>query len=159
MKFEKKTISKYVAIGIICFLLGAAYVYAQSSNQIFTISQGLYPGAPTWTIYTDGANTYAKDSYGLLVYAAADAATVINDALETLAGGGKVYFEEGSYSLTATLILDSQNEIELCGTLNSILYQADGSDLAALINVSDSHNFYIHDLYIDCNRAGNSAGD
>jgi len=54
---------------------------AQSSpSSNFTISSGVYPGAPTYTIWTNGTYCYAKDAYGSIDYQGVNAGTVIQNA-------------------------------------------------------------------------------
>lgn len=79
-----KIIFAIVVIAILSFSLGAAIVKATGSTPNFTISSGVYPGAPTYTVYTDGTgNYYAKNAYGQIDYTSTNAGTVISDAMAT----------------------------------------------------------------------------
>lgn len=103
MKIEKKNLAKYVSLGLICFLLGAVYVYAQGSSQVFTISQGAYPGANAYTIWTDGTNYYSKNALGVLLYLSTDASSVFQSTTNLIASdneGGSIFIQNGDYTMT-----------------------------------------------------------
>lgn len=80
-----KAVNKKALIGILSvFLAGlmVGMVYAQAVSQTHIISGGLYPGAPSWTIWGNGAGTYyAKNGYGASLASNGDFETLFESCL------------------------------------------------------------------------------
>jgi len=72
---------------IIGVLLGAYIGYALTPTTTFTISPGVYPGAPDYTIWKEGSNYFAKNKYGEIEFSGTDASTVIQSAIDALTSG------------------------------------------------------------------------
>jgi hypothetical protein len=95
-----------LAIGsiiIICLsiFVPLGYVLAQGGSTPITISSGVYPGAPTYTIYADGSTYYSKSSSGV-VSSSVNAATIFNTAIS---GGGNILVKDGTYYITSAKFL------------------------------------------------------
>jgi hypothetical protein len=116
-----KIIFAVVAIAILSFSLGAAIVKATGSAPNFTISSGVYPGAPTYTVFPDGlGNYYAKDAYGMIDYSGTNAATIIQDALNGLTVG-RTYIQTvectGYFPISTILNIPSYAQLLLNGEI------------------------------------------
>jgi len=103
------------------------YVFAVSPSSTFTISSGIYPGAPTYTIWREGSNYFAKDANGVLAYSGTVAYTLIQDVFDQ--NPQSIFFKEGTYDLngqtvtaTAPIIIwgEGKNSILQGGTLKMV---------------------------------------
>ena len=97
MKTPKKNViivSAFLISILIAYLFG---VYATSPSTTPTFSTGPYPGAPTYTIYTDGSWYYAKNAYGAINYSGTDASQVVQNVFDN--HPAKVLFKTGTYNL------------------------------------------------------------
>jgi len=105
--FDQKINLKTVIILILISILmasGTTYILAQTPTSTFTISPGIYPGAPSYTIWKEGNYYYAKDSIGAIKYSGSDASTVIQSALNNLGvDGGAIFLKNGEYLWTTTV--------------------------------------------------------
>ena len=86
MKFEKQVSLKWaIALVLIACLVSSSivyYVFAVSPSSTFTISGGIYPGAPSYTIWREGSNYFAKDANGEIDYSGTNASQVIQSTLD-----------------------------------------------------------------------------
>jgi hypothetical protein len=100
MKFEKQVSLKWaIALVLIACLVSSSivyYVFAVSPSSAFTISGGIYPGAPSYTVWYEGGYYFAKDANGEIDYSGTNASQIINYAITaTYAnGGGTVFLKE-----------------------------------------------------------------
>jgi len=108
---SKKTIAiSFLAIGILIGSIGT-YVYAQGQLTTLTISPGVYPGAPSYTIWREGNYYYAKDAYGNIDYFGTNASQIVNNAyLQIQSVGGTIYFKSGYYEFDAPIRVNSNSE-------------------------------------------------
>ena len=100
---------KVVALLVVSVFLASffTYVFASSPSATFTISSGVYPGAPSYTVFSDGTNYYAKNSWGVIAYTGT-APDVINAAQASLTNGGTIYLLGGEYPLGEdTIVIDN----------------------------------------------------
>ena len=124
MKFEKQVSLKWaIALVLIACLVSSSivyYVFAVSPSSAFTISSGVYPGAPSYTVWEEGGYYFAKDANGEIDYSGTDASTVIQAALDGLTSGRtwkeKVVLK-GDFSLSTTLTIRSYTLLEVYGKL------------------------------------------
>lgn len=95
-----KTASKFVTIGLLIgLLIGAFIAYGQSPSSTFTISSGVYPGAPSYTIWVEGSEYFVKDANGLIAYSGANFTTLSASCVMALPlDGGKIVFRVGAYA-------------------------------------------------------------
>lgn len=111
-----------------------------------TLSSGVQPGAPSFTIYVDGANYVAKAANGTVCWTSTDATTVINASVYALpvVNGfyqGKIVLTQGFFLSNKSLVLPVQSAIEICGAgpeittfkVNNTGYAAYNSKNAAII--------------------------
>jgi len=47
---------------------GITYIWAATSTITPTISGGIFPGAPNFTVWNEGSNYFAKNDSGVIVY-------------------------------------------------------------------------------------------
>lgn len=123
MKFEKKVSWKVaIALVLVAILVSSTIVYtfAVSPGSTFTISLGIYPGAPSYTVWREGSNCFAKDVNGFIAYSGTNAGQIINWALGNLTSGRtwkeKVLLK-GNFPLTIPLSLASYTILDIQGKL------------------------------------------
>jgi len=133
-------------------------VYSQTSGT-FYISEGSYPGAPTYTIWVHSGTYYAKTAFGYVSYSGTNASDIINDAL---AGGGHIYIREGTYLCDSPLWIWNNTKItgdgrstilRLANNADTYLLRAHGADTNTA-----TQNVHIEGLTIDGNGANQGAG-
>jgi len=114
-KINLKTALIFVGISI---LLTSVFFYAFAStpSSTFYISSGVYPGAPSYTIWKEGSNYFAKNANGQIDYSGTDASTVIQAAINALPNvGGTILFRVGTYSLDTKITFPVNIPIALIG--------------------------------------------
>lgn len=101
-----KAASGLVLLSIIVTASVAWYVWAATPSNPIWISPGAYPGAPSYTVWRDGDNYFAKDENGYLAFSGTNASGIIQNAIDAAAtqGGGDVYLLGGEKPSTAFLI-------------------------------------------------------
>ena len=107
---QRKLLLAFLSIALIASIASSSvvYVYAQGvALSTTTISGGPYPGAPSYTIFTEGGTYYAKDANGAIAFSSTNASYVINTAL---AAGVGVHLLAGTYTLTAPIIYNSNTK-------------------------------------------------
>lgn len=106
---NRKSILKYsVAFLSIGMLLGVIISQAVNPSSTFFISPGVYPGAPSYTVWAEGSTYYAKNAYGMID--ASDAS--FNDLINSLSTafydaneGGTIQLEKGEYFIDGRIYL------------------------------------------------------
>jgi len=93
LDLSKKKLSILLSVVVLStILLTSITVIALVPSETFVISSGVYPGSPSYTIWTDGeGNYYAKNSYGVLTYTGTSASIVLQNCLNDLNYGGTVF--------------------------------------------------------------------
>lgn len=124
MKFEKQVSLKLaMAIVLIAILVSSSlvYVFAVSPSSTFTISSGVYPGAPSYTIWREGSNYFAKDANGLLACSGTNPTSIWNSII---ASNIHIYFASGLYTIPSTLQISNMENITVNGGGASTILQA-----------------------------------
>lgn len=88
---------------MIGILLGSglgAYVIASTSTIAPTLSAGVFPGAPSLTVWAEGTDYFAKNASGVTVYSGTNASQIILDTLNQASDGDVLLFKNGRYSIT-----------------------------------------------------------
>lgn len=145
-----KTASKFVTIGLLIgLLIGAFIAYGQSPSSTFTISSGVYPGAPSYTIWTEGGEYFAKDANGRLAYSGTNASQIINYAYANLpSNGGSLFLLSGTFVLGTTIYPSSNSETY--GVFGATILTPPAVAIAtSLISIENVQNVSIHDLVVD----------
>ena len=105
MKVDGSKVRIALIAVIIGVLLGAYIGYALTPTTTFTISPGVYPGAPDYTIWREGSNYFAKNKYGEIEFSGTNASQVIQSAINALTNGGKIFIHQGVYEINTPIIL------------------------------------------------------
>jgi len=121
---------------------------------------------PSYVISKIGDKYYAKNGEtGEIEFSGTDASSVIQSAIDALpADGGKIFIKAGTYELKNGLVIN-KDKVELEGEgKSSTLRVADGANLTVPIirvgnGITAREHISIHDLQIDGNRAGQTAGE
>ena len=95
------------AVGL---LLGAVIVYAVTPSSTFYISSGVYPGAPSYTIWREDSNYFAKDDNGMLKFSGTNETAVVESSVNALTDGGKILLKDIQFP--ANVVLPSDVIIE-----------------------------------------------
>lgn len=141
--------------------VGYATVIVYDPN-VFTLSSGVYPGAPDYTIFVEGITYHCKNEYGVLTSSSTNASYLIQSAIDALPSGvgGEVKLEAGTYYIDTTIDI-SQGEVRLYGESKSdtILMLEAGAD-TDIISVTDSiWDSRVEDLMLHGNKDNNAAGN
>lgn len=92
----------------------------------FYISSGIYPGAPDYTIWTEGGIYYAKNATGYISWASTNASYVFQTVEDARGQSGSFCIKAGSYYLNNQVIIDGQGTIYGEGEANTKIYGAAG---------------------------------
>lgn len=134
-------------------------------STYLTISSGMYPGAPTWTIYIDGSDglLYAKTQYGEKLasgVAPTNGSWLLNQVFGTLPGGGSVYLK--AQITAATTITIPYSNITFYGDLgySRITLAAGVNDNILEIGTLGSLTTYctVHGITFDGSYSTNTVG-
>lgn len=106
LNLKKIVVAQILIIGLLIASLG--YVVAQSATT-FTISQGVYPGAPSYTIWREGSTYYAKNAYGVLLSpsGSTNASQIINNARLELKSVGGTILLMGVITITSPILVST----------------------------------------------------
>jgi parallel beta-helix repeat protein len=118
------TISTLVLIGFIaCGWL--SYSFGQSGPTTpFVMSGGVYPGAPSFTVWGEAGTYYAKNQYGAISFASTNATVTIQNAINTLSGYGIINFKAGTYPIDGLRVIGLIGVID--NTLQHIYLKGEG---------------------------------
>ena len=129
------------------------YVWAATPTATFWISPGTYPGAPSYTIWMEGGNHFAKNQYGEL--SSGNNATTVLRACMT--SGASLLLKEGIYIVT---YLTLQTDMTLKGEgVDLVTIKQDDGINGDVIGGNGKSHIVISDLTIDGNKANNPTGD
>jgi len=149
----KKTVV-IILISVLITTIGSYYAFATTSTSTFTISPGIYPGAPSYTIWKEGNYYFAKNSNGKIEFSGTDASQVIQSAINVLTSG-KIFIKRGVYDITSGLLITDKNIIlqgEGWGKYpfkeeGTVLYKKFNGDLITINYTSDyDGTFVIRDM-------------
>lgn len=115
MKIDGSKVRIALAAAIIGVLLGAYIGFAASPSTTFTISPGIYPGAPTYTVWREGSYYFAKNSNGEIEFSGTNASQIIQNCIDNMDAGGTLLLRQGTYDITHTII--ATNSILLKGEI------------------------------------------
>jgi hypothetical protein len=74
-------------------------VWDPTALSTMTLAGGIYPGAPSYTIWTEGGNYYAKNASGFISFESTDCNAVF-EAVTHVGGGGDIDVSSGTYHFT-----------------------------------------------------------
>jgi len=119
------------------------YVWAATPTTTFWVSPGIYPGAPTYTIWKEGSNYFAKDANGQIDYSGTNASDVIQDSIDATSRGNIYLYGP----ITLTTQVKPKDDVGLIGdTYGTVITLA--TDICG-INITNVQNVLIRDLLID----------
>lgn len=105
---------------LITVLLTTVSVLALVPSETFVVSSGAYPGAPTYTFWTDGGGNYfSKNQYGTIAYSGTDADLVMNQTITAVSSGATILFGVGAYTFDNPIIINDKS-ITLMGTMGDV---------------------------------------
>jgi hypothetical protein len=134
LNLKKVVVVQFLLIGL---LLGSLIYVIASPNGTFTISPGVYPGAPSYTIWEDGGTYYAKDAYGALTFGT-NANQISQNVINALPSGGMIFYKRGNYTFDSPLSITT-NAIKIIGEeWGSTILKYTGT--GAFITVGDGTN-------------------
>jgi parallel beta-helix repeat protein len=130
---------------------------------IYTIAspeEEIYPGAPSYTIWVKNSTYYAKAANGDIPGWGTDtnASKVIQNAIDHLPNNeGTVYIATGTYNITNTISLSSDQNLVGEGTGNTFLETSANNPIIQIVGTSHENEKFqitIRDLYL---RGSNDA--
>ena len=130
-------------------VIGSYYVFATAPSSTFTISPGIYPGAPSYTIWREGDYYFAKNSNGKIEFCGTNASQVIINAIQP---NSKIFLKAGVYTIDSTITKAVDNVIIEGEGNGTIIKVADNTPINAF-NITDVSGWVIRNLQIDGNRA------
>jgi len=99
-KINLGTVAGIVALSIILTSGFLFYTFAQTPSSTFVITGGIYPSTPTYTVWREGSNYFAKDQNGQIIYAGLNASLIINQAWQP---NTHILLKAGTYNLDSRL--------------------------------------------------------
>lgn len=141
MKVNKLKIPLYALVGIALLLGGVIIGQSLTSASTFWISSGVYPGAPSYTIWGEPTSAptmyFAKNAYGAIDYSGTNASAVIQAALGALTAGRtwkeKVVLK-GNFEVNNPLILPSFTTFEVNGKI--LMSASTSKNIIELANIA-----------------------
>jgi hypothetical protein len=115
---KRKLFLAIISIALICSLASGSimYVVAQGGSTPFTISSGIYPGAPNYTIWSDAGTYYVKNEFGAVSSSSALASTAIQFGINNLPVGRSNQFTVkliGNFTILTTITLPSYTILDM----------------------------------------------
>lgn len=101
---KKKLFLLTSTIALVTMILTAATVIAVMPTNIMTIGSGVYPGAPSYTIFLDNGMYYATNQHGAISCASTNASYTIETAIANMDNQQELYLK-GNITITNTINL------------------------------------------------------
>jgi hypothetical protein len=139
IKIPEKVGFKPVAVLFLATLLACGfifYVVAQTPTSTHWIESGIYPGAPSYTVWKEGSNYFAKDANGQIDYSGSDADTVINAVANSLTQG-ILYLTVGTYVLDSGIVVSGKDKFQIIGEGMGTVLDI-GTEAITAVNFTDS---------------------
>jgi len=134
---------------IIGVLLGAYIGFSASPSSTLMIMGGVYPGAPSYTIWNEGSNYFAKNSNGEIEFSGTNATQVIINAIHE---NTKVFIKAGTYTIDSTIVKAVDNVI-IEGEGNATIIKVKDNTAINAFNITNVSGWTIRNLQIDGNKA------
>jgi hypothetical protein len=146
-----------ISLMAVAFELGRTLASGSSTSMVG--QGGVYPGAPSYTVWKESSTYYAKDAYGAMLSgydAGSSNASQIVDTITTMVHG-KVFFDSGTFTFTNSILLTNDSVIEGEG-LSTVLTLANAANVPVVALQSGViYGTVIRDLVIDGNAAQQSS--
>jgi hypothetical protein len=140
---NKKQFGYIISLLGIVLLLGITIGYSVAPTGTFFISSGIYPGAPSYTIWKEGTDYFAKNANGQLIYTSTNASELIQNTINSIpiATTSKILIVPGSYNLDTKINVQKYDmTIEGEGIQTELIYS--GTD--ACIQIGDGITDYYY---------------
>jgi len=159
-----KTALIFVGISILLTSL-FFYAFAATPSSTFYISSGVYPGAPSYTIWKEGANYFAKDVNGMLKYSGTNASQIITNCI---ANNIHIKIKQdfvGNIWITNTIVIPSgtkyvtfegDGHVEAVDVLGG-LKLTDGANCDMFAVEAGCHQIHFVNLGLHGNKAGQTS--
>jgi parallel beta-helix repeat protein len=122
LNLKKVVVVQFMLIGL---LLGSLVYVIGSPNGTFTISPGVYPGAPSYTIWREGSTYYAKDAYGALT-SGTNIATVVNSVI---GNDRNIFFKKADYEFSSMLNITDKSRLAFIAEKGTYFIQKANTDI------------------------------
>ena len=86
-----------VATALISCIITASLVLSTTTTSTFYISGGVYPGAPSYTVWIESGTYFAKNANGKIDFYGSLFSVVVQSCITTLTSGGHILFKNGQY--------------------------------------------------------------
>jgi len=171
MKIIKQNYKKLFGIALILNMIWLSVIgvlVLSQTTTTFTISEGVYPSALSFTFWREGNDYFAKSDYGRIYNwgETTNASELVLSALNTLSStGGSLFFVDDIFEFDTTISITVKN-VTLTGTgKGTILKAEDNANLEAIIkypeqdDASGDSRVYgrIDNMRIDGNKQNNGA--
>jgi len=148
VKVDGSKVRIALAAAIIGVLLGAYIGFSASPSTTQFIGGGIYPGAPSYTIWKEGSNYFAKNSNGEIEFSGTNATQVIQNCVSD----GVSLLIKGNIILDGQIYLTDNMDVDLT---NAEIKQGRTTGAYASLFVCESvANVHIHGGVLDGNRRG-----
>jgi len=145
----KKSLKIGLIFLVIGLLIGSLIVYAATPSSTFYISSGVYPGAPSFTVWREGSNYFAKDANGQIQFSGTNASQTIINSIQA---DSNIFIKAGTYTLDSTIVKAVDNVVIGGEGKATIIKVADSTSINAF-NITDVSGWTIRNLAIDGNKA------
>jgi len=153
MKVPRQVSLKHLAIIVISTILLTSfifYVLAPTPSSTFWISGGIYPGAPSYTIFREGSNYFAKDSNGEIEFSGTNASEIILNSL----GNWTTFITEGIYTINTEIPIPD-HDVTIIGEGETTMLQAGGAN--RIFTITQMNRFRLEKVRLDGNYVGTEA--
>ena len=168
MKIEIKRTKILISVIFLIVTLAssfAGYVYGQSGSTTFTISSGVYPGSPSYTIYVEDGTYKAKNAYGYISWSSTESTVIINNAMDSLTTG-TIQLKSGTYTINRLtsnkesttlsdrfpLFVEDTQSIKIIGEPGVVLRAGDGENVGIFYVEIDGY-LELENMELDGNYA------
>jgi len=133
-----------ILITILLTTIGSYLVFGATPSSTFTISPGIYPGAPSYTVWEEGSNYFAKNSNGKIEFSRSNASQLLQNAINN---GDVIFVKAGTYLFDAvvTLINIRETNVDKLYVYNS--FNQGVKIYSASCNSTISNSIFEHNGY------------
>lgn len=161
-QFTKKVVGMVIALCLLSATIAGSFVYVFASpgpTSSFYVEEGIYPGAPTYTIWNEDSTYYAKNANGQISSwgESSNASYVIQNAINDTTYAvdrGIILLKTGNFTIDTSIILNTKIKFHGEGRDSTFLTStiSDGSPIITTTGVDDSNavsDIEIKDLRIE----------
>ena len=107
MKNPKISLKQVITIVLISTILTFSITYyamVQVPSSTFTLNPGIYPGAPSFTVWNEGSYYFAKDANGEIKFGGTNASQIITNAINAMSPYQSIVIN-GNVTITNTITI------------------------------------------------------